>query len=152
MQCICRRWGGGGGGGGESVAAAAAKAKTRSPEQKLCRRSDLAHGAGAGAALHRCTARKARERQRNLTDLVGDVRFFSIISSKVGMATWRFNNIFVFKLWRLDYPLSNHLIKCRLLLLLLRFTEKLMMIRRDLSLPLFHAPLFPPPPPFTNKE
>lgn len=60
-----------GGGGGESVAAAAAKAKTRSPEQKLCRRSDLAHGAGAGAALHRCAARKARERQRNLTDWSG---------------------------------------------------------------------------------
>lgn len=79
MQRICLA-----GGGGES-AAAAANAKTRSSEQKLCRRSDLARGAAAGAALHRCAAGKAREGQGNLTDLVGDVRFFfspSIISSK----------------------------------------------------------------------
>lgn len=42
----------------------------------------------------------------NLTDLVGDMRFFfSLISSRVEMVTWRFNNIFVFKLWALDYPL-----------------------------------------------
>lgn len=39
MQRICL--------GGESAPAAAEKAKTRSPEQKLYRQSDLARGAGA---------------------------------------------------------------------------------------------------------
>lgn len=102
MQHICL--------GGESAAAAVAAVAAKAKTRKVCSRSDLARGAGAGAgaaagALHRCAASKARERRGNLTDFVGDGRFFfPIISSKAGITTLRFNNIFVFKLRALDYP------------------------------------------------